>query len=46
MLALAKAGRRAEALRQYESCARILRDELGVEPDQKTRALLGQIRGL
>jgi DNA-binding SARP family transcriptional activator len=46
MLALAKAGRRAEALRQYESCARILRDELGVEPDQKTRTLLGQIRGL
>ncbi|MCK4833067.1 MAG: bacterial transcriptional activator domain-containing protein, partial [Anaerolineales bacterium] len=45
MLALDKAGRRAEALRQYELCARILRDELGVEPDQKTRTLLGQIRG-
>lgn len=32
-------GRRGAALRQYRSCAQILRQELGVEPEEETRAL-------
>jgi DNA-binding SARP family transcriptional activator len=35
----AKMGRRAEALRQYETCAQILRAELSVDPDAETRDL-------
>ncbi len=34
-----EAGRRDEALRQYEACRKILRDEIGVEPSQETEAL-------
>ena len=37
--AYARAGRRAEALRQYKSCAETLERELGVAPDGKTQAL-------
>lgn len=33
-------GNRAEAVRQYEACARLLRDELGVEPSPQMTALL------
>jgi class 3 adenylate cyclase len=33
------AGNRAEALRTYEWCVRILADEIGVEPDHETTAL-------
>jgi len=33
------AGQRAAAVRQYEECARLLEEELGVEPDPETTAL-------
>ncbi len=36
-------GQRARALRQYEACREILRDELGVSPMEETRALHGRI---
>src|SRR6516162_3458961 len=39
MRAYARAGRRGEALRQYRSCAEILKRELGVAPDAETQAL-------
>src|SRR6516164_7360844 len=39
MRAYAHAGRRGEALRQYKSCAEILKRELGVAPDAETQAL-------
>jgi non-specific serine/threonine protein kinase len=32
------------ALRQYEACQRVLRDELGVEPSAETRTLYAQIK--
>jgi predicted ATPase/DNA-binding SARP family transcriptional activator len=35
---------RNAALRQYEACARSLRDELGVEPSPETRALYRRIK--
>jgi len=35
-----RAGDRAAAERQYETCARLLKAELGVEPDAQTRAQL------
>lgn len=35
-----KAGDRAAAERQYATCARLLKAELGVEPDEQTRASL------
>jgi DNA-binding SARP family transcriptional activator len=35
-----RAGDRAAAERQYETCARLLKAELGVEPDLQTRAQL------
>jgi DNA-binding SARP family transcriptional activator/TolB-like protein/Tfp pilus assembly protein PilF len=41
---LARSGRRAEALQQFETCARILRDELDVEPDVETVATAERIR--
>jgi DNA-binding SARP family transcriptional activator/TolB-like protein/Tfp pilus assembly protein PilF len=41
--AYARAGRRAEALRQYKSCAEILQRELGVTPDAETQALADEI---
>ncbi len=44
MLALALKGQRAAALRQYETCRRVLADELGVEPSAGTEALVRQIR--
>jgi DNA-binding SARP family transcriptional activator/TolB-like protein len=43
MRAYARAGRRGEALRQYRSCAEILKRELGVAPDVETQALAGDI---
>src|SRR6516164_215968 len=39
MRAYGRAGRRGEALRQYKSCAEILKRELGVAPDAETQAL-------
>jgi DNA-binding SARP family transcriptional activator len=35
----ARAGRRADALRQYLECRRLLVDDLGVEPDAETRRI-------
>ncbi len=39
MLLLALTGRRSEALAQYESCRRLLKQELGLEPLEETTAL-------
>lgn len=44
MLLLALSGQRSMALAQYETCRRVLADELGVEPAQETTALLQRIR--
>jgi predicted ATPase/DNA-binding SARP family transcriptional activator len=44
MRLLARSGRRAEALAQFEACKRVLAEELGVEPAQETQALYEQIR--
>ena len=41
---LARAGQRAEALHQFETCARILREELDIEPDAVTVAVTERIR--
>ena len=43
MRAYAKAGRRPEALRQFKSCAAILKRDLGVAPDAETQALARSI---
>ncbi len=40
----ARAGRRAEAIRQYERCRTILADELGIEPLPETADLADAIR--
>jgi predicted ATPase/DNA-binding SARP family transcriptional activator len=40
----AESGRRSEALRQYETCRRLLEEELGVPPDPVTAALCNSIR--
>ena len=39
MLALYRAGRQAEALAEYREAAKLLRDELGLEPGEGLRAL-------
>jgi predicted ATPase/DNA-binding SARP family transcriptional activator len=44
MRALALDGQRSAALAQYETCRRVLAEELGVEPSAKTRELVEQIR--
>lgn len=44
MYALWAAGRRAEAVRQYAECARLLREHLNVEPTLETQQLLEAIR--
>ena len=44
MRALALDGQRSAALAQYETCRRVLADELGIEPSAKTRDLVEQIR--
>ena len=44
MRALALGGQRATAMAQYESCVRILEEELGIEPEAATRDLYAQIR--
>lgn len=41
--ALARLGRSAEALRAYEHCRRVLREELGVDPAVETRAVYEQV---
>jgi len=45
MRLLHRSGDRALALRQYQTCAKILREELDVEPDARTRQLFDEIRG-
>jgi len=44
MQALALGGDRSAALAQYETCRRVLQEELGVEPTAKTRMLATRIR--
>jgi predicted ATPase/DNA-binding SARP family transcriptional activator len=44
MCLLARTGQRAAALAQYETCRRILTQELGVEPAVETTALYDRIR--
>lgn len=44
MRLLAMSGQRSLALAQYETCARLLEEELGVEPADETRQLYEQIR--
>jgi len=44
MALLTNAGRRSEAIRQYQVCADALQREIGVEPSAETRALLARIR--
>ena len=44
MSILQKSGDRAAALRQYQTCAEILKTELQVEPDAATKALYEAIR--
>ncbi|MBN1936725.1 MAG: hypothetical protein JW934_18840 [Anaerolineae bacterium] len=44
MRLLASSGQRSAALAQYEICCRALREELGVEPQEKTTQLYEQIR--
>lgn len=44
MLLLACTGQRSAALQQYETCRRVLAEELGAEPGAETRALYEQIR--
>jgi DNA-binding SARP family transcriptional activator/predicted ATPase len=41
---LAADGQRAAALAQYETCRRVLKDDLGVEPAEQTTLLYEQIR--
>ena len=45
MRAHAAAGDRAEALRVYEECRTLLRDELGVSPSAQTQALYAELLG-
>jgi predicted ATPase/DNA-binding SARP family transcriptional activator len=44
MRALVLSGQRSAALGQYDTCRRVLADELGVEPAKETRELYEQIR--
>jgi WD40 repeat protein/DNA-binding SARP family transcriptional activator len=44
MQLLASSGQRTAALSQYETCQKLLKAELGVEPDVETRNLYEQIR--
>jgi DNA-binding SARP family transcriptional activator/predicted ATPase len=44
MRALALSGQRSAALAQYETCRRLLAEELGVEPGKETTRLYEQIR--
>ncbi len=40
----AESGNRSEAVRQFEKCERVLRDELGVAPSAETRAVLEAVK--
>ncbi len=39
----ARTGQRSAAVRQYETCARLLADELGVQPEKETLALYERV---
>ncbi len=43
MILFARSGQRSAAIEQYETCRRMLDEELGVEPDDETTALLRRI---
>ncbi len=45
MLLLAQSGQRSAALAQYETCCRLLAEELGIEPAPETMKVYEQIRG-
>ncbi len=45
MRLLALTGQRSAALAQYETCRRMLKAELGIEPSEETTQLYEQIRG-
>lgn len=44
MLLLARSGQRSAALAQYETCRRILAEELGIEPAAETTALYQRLK--
>ena len=44
MMSLARSGRRADALAEYESCRSLLHKEMGIKPTESTRALCEAIR--
>jgi WD40 repeat protein/serine/threonine protein kinase/DNA-binding SARP family transcriptional activator len=44
MRLLALSGQRSEALAHYETCRQLLADELGLEPEAETQALVDRIR--
>ncbi len=44
MLMLARTGQRSVALAQYETCKRVLQEQMGVEPSAETTALFERIR--
>ena len=44
MFLYARSGKRSAALRQYDTCARLLREEFDQEPDEATRSLAERIR--
>ena len=45
MRILAQSGQRATAIRQYKTCAALLKAELDVEPEAETKRLVQEIRG-
>jgi ATP/maltotriose-dependent transcriptional regulator MalT/two-component SAPR family response regulator len=45
MQAYAEVGRRSDALAQYRHCRETLRQELGIEPSQKTQRLYREVTG-
>jgi len=44
MAILSRSGQRSAALAQFETCRRILAEELGVQPSEKTKSLFERIR--
>ncbi len=46
MRLLARSGQRSAALQQYETCRRVLADELGIEPSEDTKRLYRHIKSV
>ncbi len=46
MRLLARSGQRSAALQQYETCCRILAEELGIEPTETTQRLYQRLRSI